>query len=756
MAALYQSSTSLGAPSPEMNPPGAPPPDIIIKSLNVGLTNNHIRTPYAYTFSRALVADLVEIFRDHRACGLFLCEMGSQKPGQNIDDEFRRRCGSRKTPASQWDVAFCDHSNNLLEYLQNALHAADLEFLEIHSAPPYAYIGDPQKLRVSSPSPFAALPGSETRRAVLYDVELVRSPDQPPIQFPVVCNHSPSSRNWDELSPTKKGLILQHCLDKAGAQRVNDGAQPPMWITNGEQPPMWIICGDFNTAKGPLNTYCSAYQDDNLPPEYRIMILQALNGNDNKDGDYMLVQGFSFRHVNSTIGISNQNRQHISDCHNLVTLCGRALGPLKHIPPTQHRSEQQTLEASQPPRPAKPAGPPSKSTPGTHSLPIHPTTGLQVKAPPVKAGSAQPHVKAAPAGPPPVKATPLAGLQLTSPPVGHHKPHTAWDAVEPPCAMASPNSTERRSQVDVPPLDSASEPTSAVAPPDKTEEFIDMLAKQADGEKKDPAADQLLQILHGSPEAPHGTRAVIAYTTALLDIRKTIVPMLAQVMSTQEQWKRERKTLEQWTRELERRHLSKEEMTTALRIWKEKIFQREMKTTTAERIQQALDHGDRQKARDIGRNAFRAWQKEKYGHAAIATAFLKYPHANHTDMVQHWLDYKKTSEYAEQHERCGPRKKRPPPAEAQITEINPGPTTGRGTDHFERLQQLRKWRQQAIRQLGNYNVTNSALIEWFKSGGLDKELEEMTLQHGSGTYYDNKGNPVTVRECSFTGYLERR
>ena len=43
----------------------------------------------------------------------------------------------------------------------------------------------------------------------------------------------------------------------------------------------------------------------------------------------------------------------------------------------------------------------------------------------------------------------------------------------------------------------------------------------------------------------------------------------------------------------------------------------------------------------------------------------------------------------------------------------------------------------------------------FDSGGLDQQLEQMTLEHGAGRYWDRKGNQIDLRPTAFEDYLER-
>ena len=59
---------------------GVPPPEITIISLNAGLTNDNVKagSGFAYIFTEALVLDLQDFFRQQKAHGIFLCEMGSR------------------------------------------------------------------------------------------------------------------------------------------------------------------------------------------------------------------------------------------------------------------------------------------------------------------------------------------------------------------------------------------------------------------------------------------------------------------------------------------------------------------------------------------------------------------------------------------------------------------------------------------------------------------------------------------------------
>ena len=317
---------------------GATPPDIILTSLNTGLINSHLMltqngvwNTYIYKFTRALVKDLKEIFGLQHADGLFLCEMGSQKSNESIDIQFQDRCnekarGTHQTPHQFHDCAFCDDSQCLEQYLKNVLQAAQLQHLEVISLPPYAYIGNPAKVSMSTPTRFFTVPGTQ-RHAVHYKVKIPGAH----MEFPVICAHAPSSAAWERLTVNRKKQTLDSCLEQAGAK---------LGGVHGAAPPMWMICGDLNTTLGVLQTWTSKYQSDKDPKEFGINIHEALSGPTNKGGDFMLSQGFSTIHVESTIGSSDLSRKHCSDNHNLVTLRGHraqvslALAPAPQRLPT--------------------------------------------------------------------------------------------------------------------------------------------------------------------------------------------------------------------------------------------------------------------------------------------------------------------------------------------------------------------------------------------------------------------------------------
>ena len=105
--------------------------------------------------------------------------------------------------------------------------------------------------------------------------------------------------------------MFEKCLSAAGAHHG------PGYV--GASPPKWVLCGDLNTSVGSILTWKRAFEYSGDP----IRIHQAIrNASNNKAEDYMLSQGFSTTHIESTIGCSEKSRKHATDSHDMVTLMG--------------------------------------------------------------------------------------------------------------------------------------------------------------------------------------------------------------------------------------------------------------------------------------------------------------------------------------------------------------------------------------------------------------------------------------------------
>ena len=481
-----QSRGHLGAAPPEQRWQGlgAKPPEIILKSLNTGLTSDHIKAgnPHAYTFTKALLLDLQEVFQQQQAHGLFLCEMGSQRPNESIDTAFKNRVeqyarGGHAGRAR--GVGFVDGTEALEDYIQEALKACKLDHLQIHSLPPYAYIGGRRTLSVSPPKFFNPLPGNTDRRAVRYDVVFLPTGEQ----FPVICCHSPSSGRWGRLTPARKKTVFDNCLQQAG-------------VRHGAPPPMWMLCGDLNTKAGSLLTWKTAFEKDGDT----ICIHQAL-ANNNKDGDYMLSQGFSTSHVESTIGASDRSRKHASDSHDMLTLRG-----------VSTRCQGNTLPSSSK-RDAPPLAVPAASSTGqctsvsssSRSFQWLPTqTGRWLKPA---------HHSSSERDAPPLAVPPtLATVQNTSVLIA------AETQPEVDNEYTSDAQPLARSTHGLPPTTVQEEPIAA--------SLLETLSNIAESDHNADAADTLLQELHGYPHEVRSLRDLAEVTEKLLGLRQRIAPLV--------------------------------------------------------------------------------------------------------------------------------------------------------------------------------------------------------------------------------------
>ena len=106
--------------------------------------------------------------------------------------------------------------------------------------------------------------------------------------------------------------------------------------------------------------------------------------------------------------------------------------------------------------------------------------------------------------------------------------------------------------------------------------------------------------------------------------------MAAQAFRHDSRW-----TQQQWHDWIIDSTFDRDQMNQALEIWKEEIFPAELTQRTGDRENDAASNNQR---RDIRRNAFRAWQKQKYAHTVLAKTFLKFPVADLDKLLDYWLD----------------------------------------------------------------------------------------------------------------------
>ena len=215
-------------------------------------------------------------------------------------------------------------------------------------------------------------------------------------------------------------------------------------------------------------------------------------------------------------------------------------------------------------------------------------------------------------------------------------------------------------------------------------------------------------------------------------------------------------------------------MNAATDIWRDEIYLREMEPKTWAKELRASNENQR---RGIRRSAFRAWQRQKYGHATLAKTFLKFPKADLAGLLEDWEAYTKSMDYQRQMPKHAPLRQRsqaacPPPVPSSSTtqqQLTTAPLPfqggdgcaatacsppvsetfrGRGTLHYKRLQVLRN-----LRKLASSGRADTRTMEWYNSGGLDLDLEQMTKEHGTGRFWDQNGMPHDLYPYSFPDYL---
>ena len=297
---------------------------IKIGSYNVGLQHKHIynqaskKQSFFYEFTNSLVTDLRNAFQPHIGQQmLFLCELGSQKKNESIDIALQARVAKMQAsgaspPSHLESLRFCDRSTSIREYLHAVLGAAGCEDLALFCHPPYAVIYDTSAVSILASRIVHPLPGNTERWCMIYDCLHVGSA----LVFTTANNHSPSSDNWDTLTPTKKQSIFNDLLLEVGAVR------------NAKRPARWIILGDLNTDVSVLKAKASYMWDPSIMPHndplsLRVAVTLSKQLEIPLKGDVIISQGIAVHHCESTIGKSvNTGVKAASDNHDMVTLMG--------------------------------------------------------------------------------------------------------------------------------------------------------------------------------------------------------------------------------------------------------------------------------------------------------------------------------------------------------------------------------------------------------------------------------------------------
>ena len=758
---------------PNKESTGASSPNITIRSFTACLSSQHleVNNDTAYTYTARLVTLIREIFTEQPNQGIFICEFG--QTGEAIDDAFALRretmhTDGHNTPIDKKDIAFVDTSANLHEYLEQAVKAANVQHVKIISTPPYAYIGCPHAFNVDEPLLFHTGKGRNSRLAARFQV--THTPSR--TQFHVVCvqpGHKDAfNKMTNEQIKSCKREALYHCMEKAGANvRWADGENPT-----------WLMCGNFDIKLGPLQFMMNAFRRPGEQAEFQIKVHAAA---DAKPGDYMLLQGFEKHHEDRAMKWTFD--------HDVVTLQGHKAKRKMPFNTEIQRPQRESWAIAQPGMTPTSQRPPQlQSTIVTTTTPPNPAprlvdhpmyiipiqrwaevepddedtspefpdTWLTTQSQsPIAFGSVDVADSECPAtrmhtehkpsiafGSVDVADSECPATRMHT----EHKPSIAFGSVDfddtghkPSTAFGSldiDNSDCRWSPMDhQPPMDSCDfdcYPQSI-----SSETLTDKLIEQTEDEVGSALADLMLQHLHQT-----GKPAEIMQE--LLSIRYHVLWALAgEKVRESTRWigtasdakynKTLQYTRDAWYRWLNKSPLSTTTITEAMKVWREVIFSPGPGAT-----QQMMTADTAQKRQNVYRNAFRAWQQQKYGNAAMAQVFLIYEFdgepASINNILALWSAYHKDPQYLQQKESHIPAHLRTQP-------------TGKGTNQHNTRRRLKQIRGQA-----RAGKVDKGTMKWYQEGGLEEKLKELTIRNGVGQYFED-GQRKTIARYGFSHFV---
>jgi len=203
-----------------------------------------------------------------------------------------------------------------------------------------------------------------------------------------------------------------------------------------------------------------------------------------------------------------------------------------------------------------------------------------------------------------------------------------------------------------------------------------------------------------------------------------------------------RYSVDQWIEHLTYYPLSQDDMSKALKIWRQEFEQTDMHAETYSKVKKLREKDTRaskEKARTLSRGSFKVWQKNLFGRGTIAKYFLKYyleeasQEATLKELHESMLEYRSCDKCSTQVERSRKRNPDQDPQKKQETEIE---------IRIGKLRSLKRKMRSRQRQLNEGKLAqipkaDRASFAKFTSGELDMEIDKLLVQHGYGQSHVN-------------------
>jgi hypothetical protein len=221
------------------------------------------------------------------------------------------------------------------------------------------------------------------------------------------------------------------------------------------------------------------------------------------------------------------------------------------------------------------------------------------------------------------------------------------------------------------------------------------------------------------------------YTKALAASRGVSQPAGGRCDYTQNEWL-------DWYAEMP---LSEADMDAAVSQWKKDF---PMNPHSLEKIEAWEEEGTRsskQQARNLRNGAFAAYLQQECIAKQLAMSFLKFPSATVHTLLQHWGEYTRSPEHAKE--------------KARALRLDPGNVEAvrekeRQIEVKKKLHSLRHQKRQVIalhakKCYSEMSWQQQQQYKKWRSGKMDQELQELTLEHGYGLLPLDKGILLPTR-----------
>jgi len=271
--------------------------------------------------------------------------------------------------------------------------------------------------------------------------------------------------------------------------------------------------------------------------------------------------------------------------------------------------------------------------------------------------------------------------------------------------------------------------SEAAQPADAFNDVLSDLSLRAAAD--DETADNVLACLlfkdHGMRvKTDRGLREGLG---AIMDRRKAFVAKFAEERGVSAPRSHSEYTVEGWAEWLTNHRLDQRDMARGIKEWKEDFKERDLlRKAEVDVLEELNTRRSKKKATGIQRGALNAALAQQCGHAQLAFAFFQHPSAELDSLLEGWRSHMASEAFRRQFERSARNR------DAALKKDQQELTFKVHKMRADRRQGKADHRniEQGLLAEASLSGKRRDRLQSFRSGSLDRKVDELTRQHGYG------------------------